>query len=199
MKTLKPLLFLTGDAPKLPIPTCQAARVLMAHFGHVQASYLSLLGQTFSLEPCSVFRGCQTQAYYVSKGAQFSVYKEMDEEGFIDLGDTETMFYCQVWALADDIGQVGYVDSRWWYLNRTPYAGRMMDGPSVIKDLLGMPKTGTPWNKFGSWSLQAKGRMQHEIAHHRVGENIRWWDYPDSQFTEEQKTTLKASPFFWVR
>ncbi|MDD1678720.1 MAG: hypothetical protein LUO93_06000, partial [Methanomicrobiales archaeon] len=70
---------------------------------------------------------------------------------------------------------------------------------SCIKDLLGLPKQGTPWNKFGSWKLQACGRIEHEIAHHRVGENINWWDYPDSGFTEEQKAALRGSPWLWIK
>ena len=200
MKCLRPILFLTSDAPALPLPYWQAVAVLTAHFGHVQATYLNKLGQTFSLLPGLTWRGKLPQASYAAAGAQFSIFKELDTDGVIDVGDTETMFYCQVWGPSEVLDGTGYCDSRWWYPARTPYAGRMLDPPSVIKDLLGLKPPGSkPSNKYGSWSLQAKGRMEHEIAHHRVGENGEWWNYPGSWFTEEQKIALRGSPFLWVR
>ncbi len=199
MKTLKPMLFLTADAPLLPVSPVQVAAILTFHFQHVASSFWNKLGQTFSLVPGIVWRGRLAQAAYVKAGAQFSIFKELDTDGVLDVGDTEAIIYCQVWAPTEDMGWIGMSDSRWWYPQRTPYAGRMMDGPSVIKDLLGLPKTGTPWNKYGSWSLQAKGRMEHEIAHHRIGENTEWWNYPDSSYTEEQKVVLRGSPFLWVK
>ena len=173
MKTLRPILFLTADAPPLPISPIKAAATVTAHFGHVQASYLNKLGQTFSLQPGLVWRARLPQAAYTTKGAQFSTFKELDDDGVIDVGDTETMFCLQLWGPTEVVDGTGYCDSRWWYPNRTPYAGRMVDPPGVIKDLLGLKPPGSkPSNKFGSWSLQAKGRMEHEIAHHRVGENL---------------------------
>ena len=198
MKTLRPVLFLTVDAPPLPVPPTAASAVLTAHFGHVQARYLDKIGQTFSLLPGIVWRGKLTQAAYAAAGAQFSIFRELDTDGVIDVGDTELAFYCQVWGPNPVLLGTGMCDSRWWYPNRTPYAPRFMDPPSCIQDLLGMKTWGGMWNKFGSWSLQAKGRIEHEIAHHRTGENIEWWNYPESRFTDEQKAALKASPWLWI-
>ena len=201
MKTLQPVLFVTADAPLLGMTLAQAAAIQTAHFAHVQAHYLDRIGQTYSLRPSFAWRGRHEQHVYVlGRGPQFSIFMELDMDGVLDVGDTETAFYVQVWGPEDTIDGLGMCDSRWWTPTRTPYAPRFMDAPSCVKDLLGLTEgKGAPANKFGSWSLQAKGRIEHEIAHHRTGENIRWWDYPESAFTVGQLTALRGSPWLWVR
>ena len=171
MKTVRPILFITSDAPALGMALARAAYQITENFAAVQENFLQVLRMTYALDDCLAYRSAQKAQWNL-----WLAYNELESEGIIPRSfGGDVLYYVQVWhpqPMAVSITGT----------QMTKPIGRCLDGAGPIEDFLGIGGVKFPINPYNSMKNQARGRIRHELEHGLGGPHPElifgtWWDY----------------------
>lgn len=172
MRTVRPILFLTVDAPPLGAPLDRATALITENFGAVQENFLQVLAVTFALEPCLFYRSSKG-----STGNLWVAYDELQSEGVIPRSfGGDVLYYVQVWHPQP------FTETAVTGTQMTRPIGRCLDGAGPIEDFLGNRPDKRPINPANTMRNQARGRIRHELEHGLGGPHPElifgtWWNY----------------------